>query len=529
MGDALGRRGARWLRSIRLQAVALAVILIALPALIFTVLGNADVERRLLILNAVADAGDAIAAGLAPALHDLRPAELDTLRRELARFATEDRSIKVLLRPASATAAEAFYFVATAPPISPAQTEGQLQQLLRLGILPGLSQGCTARLLRDRDASLLDNGAQVLTSVTSVAGVAGCWAVVIATGERHVLGAIEARPYWSRREVRIAIAIYLLMAILIAAIFAGVWTSLLRFRRLALSPTQRAGFARTTGIPELAPLAAAFDSMVQRMKRSADMLRQAAEDNAHAFKGPIGTIRQAIEQPLRQALSGDTALHGSLRTVSSALDRLDGLVQSARYLDGAAAELLEPQLAQVDFSALAQAFVRSYGTMNAARQVRLDVRIADGILVLGQPETLETILETVVDNAVSFSPSGGRLSVRLEPDGDAAVLSVEDDGPGVAPDRLDRIFDRYHTHRPQGASHSGHATDAQHFGIGLWLARQYALSLGGRISAVNRQPHGLCVTVVLPMSRRRCHPGPGGEILHEPPPDRVTDRPPRAT
>ena len=327
---------------------------------------------------------------------------LDTLRRELARFATEDRSIKVLLRPASATTAEAFYFVATAPPISPEQTEGELQQLLRLGILPGLSQGCAARLLRDREASLLDNGAEVLTSVTSVEGAAGCWAVVIATGERHVLGAIEARPYWSRQEVRIAIAIYVLMAILIAAIFAGVWTDLLRFRRLALSPTQHAGFARTTGIPELAPLAAAFDSMVQRMKRSADMLRQAAEDNAHAFKGPIGTIRQAIEQPLRQALSRDQALHDSLRTVSSALDRLDGLVQSARYLDGAAAELLEPQLSQVDLSALARAFVRSYGTMNAARQVRLDVQIADGIGVTGQPETLETILETVVDNARQF-------------------------------------------------------------------------------------------------------------------------------
>lgn len=500
MDETVGRRGTRWLRSIRLQAFALAVILIALPLLIFTVLSNAEVERRLLILNAVADTGDAIAAGLAPALHDLRPAELDTLRRELARFATGDRSIKVLLRPASATTAEAFYFVTTAPPISAEQTEAEREQLLRLGILPGLSQGCAARLLRDRDTSLLDNGAQVLTSVTSVEGVAGCWAVVIATGERHVLGAIEALPYWSREEVRIAIAIYVLMAILIAAIFAGVWIGLLRFRRLALSPTQQTGFARTTGIPELASLAAAFDSMVQRMKRSADMLRQAAEDNAHAFKGPIGTIRQTIEQPLRQALSRDKTLHDSLRTVSSALDRLDGLVQSARYLDGAAAELLEPRLSQVDFSALARAFVRSYGAMNAALQVRLDAHIADGILVMGQPETLETILETIVDNAVSFSPSDGRVLVRLEPDGDEAILSVEDDGPGVAPDRLDRIFDRYYTHRPPGTSHSGHTTDPQHFGIGLWLARHYALALGGKISAFNRQHHGLCVTVVLPMS-----------------------------
>jgi two-component system sensor histidine kinase ChvG len=503
MADSVRPRGVRWLRSIRLQAFALAIILIALPVLIYTVLGNAEAERRRLILNAVADAGDAIAAGLAPTLHVLRPAELDTLRSELARFANGDRSIKVLLRPASATTADAFYFVATAPPIPTEQTDLERQQLLRLGILPGLSQGCAARFLRDRDASLLDNGAQVLTSVTSVEGIAGCWAVVIATGERRLLGAIEAGPYWSHQEVRIAIAIYVLMALLIAAIFAGVWSGLLRFRRVALSPTQQAAFARTTDIPELASLATAFDSMVQRMKRSADMLRQAGEDNAHAFKGPIGTIRQAIEQPLRHASRHGGALYEALQAVSSALDRLDGLVQSARYLDGAAAELLEPRLSLVDFSDLAQSFVRSYGTTIPGQRVQLDVHVADGILVMAQPETLETILEAVVDNAISFSPSGGRVSVRLEPVGNDAIVTVEDDGPGVAPDRLDSIFDRYYTHRPAGASHSSQATDSQHFGIGLWLARQYALSLGGNISASNRQQRGLRITVVLPMSSRQ--------------------------
>ena len=144
--------------------------------------------------------------------------------------------------------------------------------------------------------------------MTSVQGVAGCWAIVIATGEQRILGAIQTRPYWARPEVRVAMAVYGLMACLIVAIFAGVWRSLLRFRRLALSPTEQAGFALMTDIPELASLALAFDGMVRRMQRSADMLRQAAEDNAHAFKGPIGTIRQAIDQPLRHASPREHAL-----------------------------------------------------------------------------------------------------------------------------------------------------------------------------------------------------------------------------
>jgi two-component system, OmpR family, sensor histidine kinase ChvG len=285
------------------------------------------------------------------------------------------------------------------------------------------------------------------------------------------------------------------MALLIAAIFSGVWLGLLRFRRLALSPTQSAGFARTTDIPELATLATAFDSMVQRMRTSADMLRQAAEDNAHAFKGPIGIIRHAIE-PARLAASGDHAQNDPLQAITTALDRLDGLVQSTRYLDNAAAELLEPELSRVDLSALVRGFAQSYATMHTAR--RLDANVADGISVAGQPENIEAIIEPLVDNALSFSPPDGAVLVRLERSADTAILSVLDDGPGVAPDRLNRIFDRYYTYRPVQLPCS--RTSSSHMGIGLWLAKQNAIALGGTITAVNRDPHGLSMKVVLPLA-----------------------------
>ena len=498
MTDTPRWRGIRWLRSIRVQACALLLILIALPALIFAVLGHAEAERRLLIRNAVAETGDTIAAGLAPVLRGLRPADVASLRSDLLQFAASNRSIKVLFRPKNAGTDEAFYFVATAPPISAERTEDERQQLIHLGILPGLSQGCTApRLLGDREASLLDNGAQVLTSATSIEGVAGCWAVVIATSESRVLGAIEVRPYWERPEVRVALGIYGVMALLIAAIFSGVWLGLLGFRRLALSPTQSAGFARTTGIPELASLASAFDSMVQRMRTSADMLRQAAEDNAHAFKGPIGIIRHAIE-PTLQRTSDNQSQSAPLQAIIIALDRLDGLVQSARYLDNAAAELLESEMSRVDLSALVRGFVQSYATMNTARRVRLEAHVDDGITVAGQSENFEAIIEPLVDNALSFSPPDGAVLVRLECNADTAILSVLDDGPGVAPERLGRIFDRYYTHRPAKLECS--RKSYLHMGVGLWLAKQNAVALGGTVAASNRDPHGLCMKVVLPLA-----------------------------
>ena len=135
---------------------------------------------------------------------------------------------------------------------------------------------------------------------------------------------------------------------------------------------------------------------------------------------------------------------------------------------------------------------------SAMHRVQFETNVADQIIVTGQPEPLETILENLVDNAISFSPIGGRVAVRLERHGAQAIISVEDDGPGVAPDRLDRIFDRYYTHRP---TKPGHDAKTQHFGIGLWQARQNSRALGGEITATNRVPHGLRVAVILPVAR----------------------------
>jgi two-component system sensor histidine kinase ChvG len=483
---------------VRVQGLALAAVLIALPVLVFGILGAADTDRRQLIVNAVGETGDAVAAGMAPMLHDLRPSDTTTLRQALTRFAAPERSIKLLLRP-EISAAPAFYLIATEPQIPPDQKEAERQQLLGLGILPDLSQGCDARFVRGHDESLLDNGAQVLTSVASVNGTAGCWVILIATSARQVMGAVEARPYWARSDVRLAIVIYLLMAALIVAMFGGIWSDLLRFRRLALtSPEQPgfppAGFAQAADTPELAPVASAFDSMVQRMRRSAEMLRQAAEDNAHAFKGPIGTIRLAIEPTHRVDDAAERLLPGALPAIEAALDRLDGLVSSARVLDSAAAELLEPAYERVDLSALVRGFVADHAAMTTGAAVTIEARVDDDICVLGQAELLETILETLVDNAVSFSPVAGRVVVALTVRGAEAVLSVADAGPGIAPGRLALVFERYYSDRPGGGT--GH-----HFGIGLWLARQNATAMGGRIGAENRTEGGLCVTVVLPVLR----------------------------
>jgi two-component system sensor histidine kinase ChvG len=110
---------------------------------------------------------------------------------------------------------------------------------------------------------------------------------------------------------------------------------------------------------------------------------------------------------------------------------------------------------------------------------------------------VETVIENLLDNAVSFSPDGESIGVRLEPREGLAELLIGDCGPGVPPENISRIFDRYFSQRtaPANAENQG-----PHFGIGLWIARRNVEALGGSIHAENRRPHGLLMRVRLPLA-----------------------------
>ena len=477
-------------RSLRVQGAALLLVLVLLPILIYALLAELQARQRALLVASVRDAGSAIAVGLEPTLRDLAPGEFAGLDTVLRPFAEGRYSITLLFHPTVGAPGEQFFLVASAPPLSPADVADTQARLGALGVLPALSRSCAGGVPLAERVEGPDGVASVLISVTGIAGATGCWAAVIAVNSAELLAGIDDRPFWQQPEVQWAVAIYLVMAALILAIFAAVRANLARIRKHALEPAATGGFASVTNLSEIAPVARAIDAMVQRLRAAATQMRQAAEDNAHALKGPIATIRQAVE-PLTGTAPPPERMKPALVAVVAALDRLDGLVRSARLLDSAAADLLEIAEQQVDLAAL---------LLGLAEEPRADgVTIAATLvpaIVRGEADAIETVFENLLDNAVGFSPAGGVVRLTLAIAGARAVVTVEDDGPGVPPARLPHIFDRYVTDRRAAPRP---AVDA-HFGIGLWIARQNVRALGGDIVARNEPPSGLCVTVSLPLA-----------------------------
>ena len=484
-----------FVRSLRLQLNILVTLFLLLPLLLYSVFSSVDRERRDEGSAILRDNGTLVGTALKPLLETIPPERYGQLPAALAPFGSPQRRIDLLFKPVMASGEEGFFYLADVPAIAPPQRAAERDRLEKLGILDRLTQSCAGNVPLNDHAVIPGQGAEVLVSVSPVQTTNGCWAVVISASSETALAAVDDEAYWRKPVMRLALVLYLGMALIAVTIFLLIRSALRRLRETALAIEQGEQFADNVPVPEFRQLAQDFDEMVRRLRNAAAILKTAAEDNAHAFKGPVAVIRQTIDVFDRGSPDPDQ-LRTAHAAISTALDRLSGLIQSARRLDTTTAELLEVPRHDVALSELVSGFAEEYRRMLGPRAAMLEVEIAPGLTIQGDEDLIEVILENLVDNALSFSPAEGKVAVSLARAGDTALLTVTDDGPGIGQPLLPKIFGRYFSHRPASGAQS--ASDGPHFGIGLWLVRHHAEVLGGTVEARNREERGLTVTVRLP-------------------------------
>jgi two-component system, OmpR family, sensor histidine kinase ChvG len=442
-----------------------------------------------------------VARALRPVLAAITAATLPGLQDDLAPYADARLGLKLLVRPAG-PGTDGFFYVAAAPPVPLASLEAERARLAEQGVLDRLDQSCAGDEALAMRMTRHDGGEEILTSITPVRAAFGCFALVTAHSAPRFLGSSLGRPYWRTPEVQAAFLIYIAMAGIVLAVVFGIWQSLRRFgalaRDIATAGSGAGSFVGQNTVPELEGVAEDFDRLVGALRASADALRRAAEDNAHALKTPIAVIRQAAEPLKRLVPADDPRGQRSLDLIDRSIDRLDGLVSSARRLDEEAADLLSVRVVPVDVVAVARQVLDGYAAVLAGRGLRLDIAMPPRAMALAVDDLVETVLENLLENAAGFAPPGSPITVRVVPDGDWIDLSVADRGPGVDPANIERIFQRYVSLRPPE-----HRTGAAHFGIGLWIVRRNVAAVGGRVSARNRGQGGLRVTVSLRAQVRR--------------------------
>jgi len=494
-------------RSLTLRLALFLAIFAAVPVILYGRFQEADEERAHLLLQVVQQQGVVVSKALEPLLQRFDGQNAGLLQDTLTALGQSGLRVRLLLRPRGTEGTENFYYVASSQALAPEQLEGELRAFIETDLLNTLRDTCEGGqplALRYRNPA---GEEEFLTSILPLQAPAGCWAVISAAPASDLLGTAIGRPYWQSPEVQVAALVYIVMALLALGLLLGIWRSLGRFarqaRRIARGEGIDGGFAAQNRIPELSRAAQAFDEMVQRLRRTAEAIRHAAEENAHALKAPIATIAQAVE-PLRrdQAALSDRSAR-SLEVIDQSITRLDALISAARRMDETVAELLDPPRERVALSALVEQMLEPYAADTAESGVMIRRQIQPGLHVRASDDLVETVVENIVENALSFTPRGGAIDVELVAREGKAVLSIVDDGPGVRHGSVERIFERYYSHRPAPDSGAAGAADGRlaNFGIGLWLVRRNVEAVGGVVEAENAPSRGLRMVVTLPLIR----------------------------
>jgi len=242
------------------------------------------------------------------------------------------------------------------------------------------------------------------------------------------------------------------------------------------------------GLPdEIRPLVAALNDLLSRLDASIEHERAFIADAAHELRTPLTALDLQL-QTLASAADEESrarALAELRAGVGRATRLVAQLLSLAREEHGP-----RPEAASVALAPLAVGIIEEMLTIADRKHIDLGLGAADPVAVRGDPESLRTLLRNLVDNALRYTPAGGRVDVSVRRQGANAVLDVADNGPGIPDHERQRVFDRFY--RMPGTSSTGS-------GIGLALVRAIALRHQGRIElATAPGGAGLAVRISLP-------------------------------
>ena len=238
---------------------------------------------------------------------------------------------------------------------------------------------------------------------------------------------------------------------------------------------------------EIGHLSGALRDMTNALYKRIDAIESFAADVAHELKNPLTSLRSATETlPLAKNDDSRERLMEIIKHDVKRLDRLISDISDASRLD---AELAREDATAVDMAELLRTTVSLFNDIHRddTPEVVLDIAYAPGAWpyrVMGHDSRLSQVIVNLLDNAISFSPPGGRVAVLVRRIGHEIQISVEDEGPGIPDENLERIFERFYTDRPQ-------ENFGQNSGLGLNISRQIAVAHGGRLWAENRPPKGV--------------------------------------
>lgn len=263
-----------------------------------------------------------------------------------------------------------------------------------------------------------------------------------------------------------------LLMLAVGAVIGGSLAPLARMRRqVAARAAHDLSPLDAGGVPEeVQPLVRELNALFERVRSTFEAQQHFVADAAHELRSPLTALKLQLQAAERAR--DDAARQAAIGELRSGIARSIGLVEQLLALarqEGAAFALQEP----VDLEELARQAVSELLPAAHARGLDLGLATDEAVQVTSSREPLLLILRNLVDNAVKYTPAGGRIDIALGRDAGGAWLAVEDSGAGIPEEERERVFDRFY--RMPGS-------DAAGSGLGLAIVKTVADRLGARVS-----------------------------------------------
>jgi len=235
---------------------------------------------------------------------------------------------------------------------------------------------------------------------------------------------------------------------------------------------------------EVGQMARAFKTMTAALYRRIEASEKFAADVAHELKNPLAAAKSTAEA-FDYAKTDEQRNH-LVKQIQHEIERLNKLITDVSNASRLDAELMRQQGEPVDVADVAQNIVTTFSDLlsDSDKAVKLEfdeaAHLSGAYMILGQAGRIGQVLTNLVDNALSFSPAGGTVHISVRRESDDIFVVVKDEGPGIDPDQLDKIFQRFYTYRPTALSSRGNNS-----GLGLSISREIIEVHHGEIWAEN--------------------------------------------
>jgi two-component system sensor histidine kinase ChvG len=298
-------------------------------------------------------------------------------------------------------------------------------------------------------------------------------------------GAIERSVAARRVDVLVIFGVALTVTVLLSLYLAG--TIARPIRTLARAADRvKSGKGKKIPLPdysrrrdEIGELGRALTAMTDTLWMRVDAIEGFAADVAHEIKNPLTSLRSAVETVMR--LDDPARIKQLLAIILDDVNRMDRLITDISDASRLDAELARAEAEPFDLRRLLEALVEVHSMSAGETGPRFQIDLApQSLTVTGLEGRLGQVFRNIIVNAMSFSPPGGTIRLTARRDGESILTTVEDEGPGIPEDKLEAIFDRFYSSRPESEKFGTHS------GLGLSISKQIVEAHRGRLWAENR-------------------------------------------